>query len=93
MAVQAYRPVTVAQEIKGLRVVKEGLSPGDRVIVSGQQRVRTGVQVEAKVSHAAVGHPLHGRRTVCLLFRSGADYLTRPGVVVDLTSETVQVEQ
>ena len=50
-------PVQLGQAIKGLRVIKpaakgkegqEGLSAGERVIVSGMQRVRPGTQVEAK---------------------------------------------
>src|SRR5205823_4318356 len=44
----AYRPVTLGQEIGKLRVVKGGLKGGERVIVNGMQRVRPGVQVEAK---------------------------------------------
>jgi len=42
-----YRPATLGQEIQGLRVIKDGLQAGDRVIVSGMQRVRPGVQVQA----------------------------------------------
>jgi hypothetical protein len=48
--------------------------------------------VEAKVSHHPAGDPLHGRRTVVLLFREGRNYLTSPQVTVDLTSETVGVQ-
>ncbi len=33
----------------GLRVVEEGLAPGERVIVNGLQRVRPGAKVEAKL--------------------------------------------
>jgi RND family efflux transporter MFP subunit len=48
--VVAYRRVTVGQqELEGLRVIKEGLADGDRVIVSGMQRVRSGTQVETKM--------------------------------------------
>lgn len=53
-----YRPVKIGQAIKGLRVIKapekgqegkEGLSEGDRVIVSGMQQVRPKMQVQVKV--------------------------------------------
>jgi RND family efflux transporter MFP subunit len=44
-----YRPVTLGQETHGLRVIKEGVSKGDRVIVSGMQRVRQGAQVQVKM--------------------------------------------
>jgi RND family efflux transporter MFP subunit len=43
-----YRPVTPGQEVKGLRVIKDGLSGGERVIVNGMQRVRPGVTVRVK---------------------------------------------
>jgi RND family efflux transporter MFP subunit len=44
-----YRPVTLGQETKGLRVIKEGVSAGDRVIITGMQRVRQGTKVQVKV--------------------------------------------
>jgi RND family efflux transporter MFP subunit len=40
-----YRGVTLGQAVQGLRVIKEGLAEGDRVIVSGTQRARKGLQV------------------------------------------------
>jgi RND family efflux transporter MFP subunit len=43
-----YRPVKVGTLNAGLRVVEEGLSPGERVIVSGLQRVRPGIKVDPK---------------------------------------------
>jgi RND family efflux transporter MFP subunit len=52
-----YRPVKLGQAITGLRVIqaaekgkegKEGLSKDDRIIISGMQRVRPGVQVQVK---------------------------------------------
>lgn len=42
------RPVRVGQLQAGLRAITAGLQPDDRVIVSGLQRVRPGVKVEAK---------------------------------------------
>jgi RND family efflux transporter MFP subunit len=47
--VVGYRRVSVGQELHGLRVIKEGLAEGERVIVSGMQRVRPGAEVEVKV--------------------------------------------
>jgi RND family efflux transporter MFP subunit len=35
-----YRPVDLGQELQGLRVIKKGLAPGERVIIAGTQRVR-----------------------------------------------------
>ena len=42
-----YRPVKVGALHDGLRIVQEGLSAGERVVVSGLQRVRPGVEVTA----------------------------------------------
>jgi RND family efflux transporter MFP subunit len=42
-----YRAVTLGALHDGLRVVEKGLTPDDRVIVTGLQRVRTGTKVEA----------------------------------------------
>jgi RND family efflux transporter MFP subunit len=56
-----YRTVELGQAIDAMRVVKpaaagtegkEGLSPTDRVIISGMQRVRNGVAVEAEAEKA-----------------------------------------
>jgi RND family efflux transporter MFP subunit len=44
-----YRPVKLGPEIDGLRVVREGLAPGDSIIVSGLQRVRPGMPITPQV--------------------------------------------
>jgi RND family efflux transporter MFP subunit len=43
-----YRRVKVGRLHDGLRVITEGLSPGERVVVSGLQRVRPGIKVNPK---------------------------------------------
>jgi len=43
-----FRPVKTGPMIDGLRIVKEGLKPGEQIIVEGLLRVRPGVVVEAK---------------------------------------------
>jgi multidrug efflux system membrane fusion protein len=40
----------------GLRVIEEGLKPGEKVIVSGLQRVRQGAEVDPKPEEEAPGH-------------------------------------
>ncbi|MFO0909012.1 MAG: efflux RND transporter periplasmic adaptor subunit [Isosphaeraceae bacterium] len=40
-----YRPVKVGRLDRGLRVIEEGVSPQERVVVSGLQRVRPGSRV------------------------------------------------
>jgi multidrug efflux pump subunit AcrA (membrane-fusion protein) len=42
-----YRAVTLGPLVDGLRVVRTGLSAGDRVVVNGLQRVRPGAKVDA----------------------------------------------
>jgi RND family efflux transporter MFP subunit len=44
-----YRPVTLGQSIQALRVIKDGLKEGERVIVTGMQRVRPKLQVQVKM--------------------------------------------
>lgn len=54
-----YRRVTVGQPMSGWRLVEGELSQGDRVIVSGLQRVRSGQKVAAKTSaQYAAGMPV-----------------------------------
>jgi RND family efflux transporter MFP subunit len=43
-----YRPVVLGPVVDGLRVVRAGLKPGDRIIVNGLQRVRPGMPVTPK---------------------------------------------
>ena len=43
-----YRAVKLGDQYDRFRVVETGLSPGERIIVSGLQRVRPGVKVTAK---------------------------------------------
>jgi multidrug efflux system membrane fusion protein len=63
-----YRPVTAGQALHGLRAVKEGLSAGDRVIVTGVQRVRPGALVKptdvepAKAPHSPLKELLASNR-------------------------------
>ena len=40
-----YRKVTLGRVIDGLRVVREGLKPGDVIVVNGAQRVHPGITV------------------------------------------------
>jgi RND family efflux transporter MFP subunit len=43
-----YRPVTVGALHNGLREVKDGLKPGERVVINGLLRIRPGVTVQPK---------------------------------------------
>ena len=44
-----YRAVDLGQEVQGLRVIKKNLAMGERVIVSGMQRVRQKAVVDVKM--------------------------------------------
>ena len=39
------RLIEIAQQVKGLRVVRAGLAPTDRIVINGIQRVRPGIEV------------------------------------------------
>ncbi|WP_051362408.1 efflux RND transporter periplasmic adaptor subunit [Solimonas soli] len=47
-----YRAVTLGGVHDGLRVIRDGVKPGERVIVAGQQRVQPGAAVTARVEAA-----------------------------------------
>ncbi|XOV79022.1 MAG: efflux RND transporter periplasmic adaptor subunit [Aestuariibacter sp.] len=44
-----YRAVQLGEKINGLRIIKDGLRPGEKIVVNGLQRVRPGVTVSPKV--------------------------------------------
>jgi multidrug efflux system membrane fusion protein len=44
-----YRPVKLGPVVNGLRVVREGLQPGEKIVVNGLQRVRPGAPVTAQL--------------------------------------------
>lgn len=43
-----YRNVRLGRTVDGLRIVLEGLKPGERIVVNGLQRVRPGMKVATK---------------------------------------------
>ncbi len=43
-----YRAVEIGPKVDGLRVVRTGLKQGDKIVVNGLQRVRSGMQVQAE---------------------------------------------
>jgi RND family efflux transporter MFP subunit len=47
------KPVTLGPLDEGLRVIREGLKPDDRVVVDGLQRVRVGAKVTPHAAKAA----------------------------------------
>src|SRR5262249_20135010 len=51
------RPVRLGAAHDGLRVVDDGLKPGERVIVNGLQQVRPGITVEPKLVDMPIRNP------------------------------------
>jgi len=49
-----YRRVKVGRLYNGMRIIAEGIAPGEKVIVSGLQRVRPGMEVEPKLEDMPV---------------------------------------
>ncbi len=44
-----YRAVTLGPVIDGLRVVRDGVKPGEKIVVNGLQRVHPGAPVTAQL--------------------------------------------
>ena len=55
-----YRPVKLGPIVDGLRVVREGLSPGDTIVVNGLQRVRPGSPISPQRVAMGEPHPHNG---------------------------------
>ncbi len=58
------RPVRLGALHDGLRAVEDGLKPGDRVIVSGLQLVRSGITVEPKLVEMPATNPKSERQEI-----------------------------
>ncbi len=59
-----YRSVKIGSLIDGLRVIRGGLTPADRVIVAGVQRARPGLKVEVQQQAIAATPPADERPSV-----------------------------
>jgi multidrug efflux system membrane fusion protein len=44
-----YRPVTLGQQVDGLRIVRTGLKPGEKIVVNGLQRVKPGAPITPNI--------------------------------------------
>lgn len=63
----AYRTVKLGATIDGKRVVREGLSAGDTIIVNGLQRVRPGMAVSPEVQQVAQTPALATSQTIAAI--------------------------
>jgi RND family efflux transporter MFP subunit len=57
-----YRPVEPGQAVQGLRVIKKGVAAGDRIVVSGMQRVKAKTEVAAKLRPPPKPPSANGKR-------------------------------
>jgi RND family efflux transporter MFP subunit len=55
-----YRPVKLGALIDGMRVIKEGLKPGEVIVVNGLQRVRPGMPVTPQMVSMEANPPAPG---------------------------------
>src|SRR5207253_55684 len=81
-----YRTVKIGPLVDGLRVVREGVGPEDRVVVAGLQRVRPGLKVDAQeepipsevngvedMLYMSSQSTTDGNMTLTITFRLGTD--------------------
>lgn len=59
-----YRAIKLGEKIGGLRIVTEGLKPGDQIVVNGLQRVTPNMTVEPNPVAMATAEELTGLRMV-----------------------------
>lgn len=57
-----YRAVKLGEKVNGLRIVREGLSANDKIVVNGLQRVMPNIQIEPKLVDMASKEQLAGLR-------------------------------
>lgn len=59
-----YRAVELGEKVNGLRIVREGLTPSDRIVVNGLQRVRPSMQIDPQLVQMASSDELAELRQV-----------------------------
>jgi multidrug efflux system membrane fusion protein len=52
-----YRGITLGGSVDGLRIVKDGLKSGDRIVVNGLQRVRPGALLKSEIAQMGARGP------------------------------------
>jgi multidrug efflux system membrane fusion protein len=59
-----YREVVLGSYANGLRIVTSGLHPGERIVLSGLQRIRPGTLISPQPATMNAGHEAPERKTV-----------------------------
>jgi multidrug efflux system membrane fusion protein len=57
-----YRAVKLGEKVNGLRIVREGLTATDKIVVNGLQRVMPNIQIAPKLVNMATDDQLAGLR-------------------------------
>jgi RND family efflux transporter MFP subunit len=57
-----YRGVTLGPSVAGKRIIRDGLKPGEQIVVNGLQRVRPGMAVSPETAVAATASPKLAQR-------------------------------
>lgn len=75
-----YRGVTLGEKIQGLRIITQGLSPDDKIVVNGLQRVRPKMQIAPHMVDMIDGDKLEALRQAQLMLDKNQDSLTAQAV-------------
>ena len=57
-----YRGIKLGEKVNGLRIVREGLTATDKIVVNGLQRVMPNIQIKPKLVDMATNEQLAGLR-------------------------------
>lgn len=71
-----YRAIELGEKVNGLRIVTKGLTPTDKIVVNGLQRVRANMQVDPQVVPMASSEQLVRLRKVQQLLDEANNELT-----------------
>tara|TARA_B100001105_G_C22355662_1_gene427843 strand:- start:126 stop:1367 length:1242 start_codon:yes stop_codon:yes gene_type:complete len=73
-----YRAIELGEKVNGLRIVTEGLTPKDKIVVNGLQRVRANMKVDPQLVPMASSEQLVRLRKVQQLLDEANNELTAP---------------
>ncbi|EAQ33294.1 efflux RND transporter periplasmic adaptor subunit [Idiomarina baltica] len=71
-----YRAIELGEKVNGLRIVTEGLTPTDKIVVNGLQRVRANMQVDPQLVPMASSEQLVRLRKAQQLLDEASNELT-----------------
>lgn len=78
-----YRAIELGEKVNGLRIVTEGLTPTDKIVVNGLQRVGANMQIDPQLVPMASSEQLVRLRKVQQLLDEASNELTAQTSTVD----------